>query len=62
MIPLINKDTLTQRITAEYEYLRRNELPLHDFEAHARHISLLSFRIYVLHRAKVPLISNNSEY
>lgn len=57
MIPLVNKDTLTSRINAEYEYIRRNTLPLHDFEQHARTINLLSFRIYVLHRANVPLIS-----
>lgn len=61
MIPLVNKDTIQQRIDAEYEYILRNELPLHDFEEHARKINLLAFRIYVLYRQRVPLF-NEKEY
>ena len=62
MIPLVNKDTITSRINAEYEYIRRNALPLHDFEQHCRIISILSFKIYALQRANVPLISKDSEW
>ena len=59
MIPLINQNTFTQRIRAEYEALIDNaDCPLELFEMRMRRIHLLSSKIYQMQRQHVMMLRN----